>query len=232
MIKNKTWLVAPLGVGLLIVSLLPSTVSGQEVPYTPPVMIDTSMACPNPSTVTSADQLVPVLLCIQGKLTILMRRIDKLETRLSALESRNISYPTGGTNGTYGMPAYPKGDVKPKIPNCPTGVTPTIPTDCIPAYPTKDVTKDVIAYPIFGGSGISVGTVQKFLKEEGSFTYPTVTGYFGPVTLEALKQFQKKQGLTASGQIDDQTIAKMKTLAPSIAPSTVNSIQMIVPFAR
>lgn len=57
-------------------------------------------------------------------------------------------------------------------------------------------------------------TIQNFLKEEGSFSYPTATGYYGPITKEAVKQFQIKQGLTATGldfllSFDDVTVAKI-----------------------
>lgn len=74
---------------------------------------------------------------------------------------------------------------------------------------------------------VDITTVQNFLKAEGSFTYPTATGYFGPITKEALKQFQGKQGIPTSGQIDSTTLEKMKALAPSIAPSMSTQIQKI-----
>ena len=68
-------------------------------------------------------------------------------------------------------------------------------------------------------------TIQSFLKEEGSFTYPIATGFYGTITKEAVRKFQVKQGLTATGLVDKATLEKMKSLAPTIAPSASSSMQ-------
>lgn len=57
----------------------------------------------------------------------------------------------------------------------------------------------------FGHRGDDVKELQRILKEKGYFTYFTTTRYFGPITRAALKAFQKENGLTQSGILDDQT---------------------------
>src|SRR3989344_1586466 len=57
-----------------------------------------------------------------------------------------------------------------------------------------------------GVSGNEVKEVQKFLKQFSEI-YPEglVTGYYGPLTEKAVKKFQEKEGLSATGKIDDIT---------------------------
>ncbi len=69
--------------------------------------------------------------------------------------------------------------------------------------------------------------IQDFLKAEGSFTYPSVTGYYGPITTQAVKAFQEKEGLDATGEVDDSTLQRMQQLAPSVAPSASSALQQI-----
>lgn len=60
-----------------------------------------------------------------------------------------------------------------------------------------------------GTSGEGVSALQNFLKEQGTFTYPKATGYFGPITQEALNAWQLKYGISESGAIGSKTLAKM-----------------------
>src|SRR3989344_1525758 len=57
-----------------------------------------------------------------------------------------------------------------------------------------------------GVSGNEVKEVQKFLKQFSEI-YPEglVTGYYGPLTEKAVKKFQEREGLSATGKIDDIT---------------------------
>jgi peptidoglycan hydrolase-like protein with peptidoglycan-binding domain len=50
-----------------------------------------------------------------------------------------------------------------------------------------------------GASGEEVEELQQFLKDSGYFSHDEITGYFGPLTEEAVKRFQAKQGLVAGG---------------------------------
>ena len=57
-----------------------------------------------------------------------------------------------------------------------------------------------------GVSGDEVKEVQKFLKQFSEI-YPEglVTGYYGPLTEKAVKKFQEREGLAATGKIDEIT---------------------------
>jgi hypothetical protein len=56
-----------------------------------------------------------------------------------------------------------------------------------------------------GSKGSEVKLVQTTLKELGFFTYPKATGYFGAITVTAVKRFQKSNGLTADGIVGSKT---------------------------
>lgn len=61
-----------------------------------------------------------------------------------------------------------------------------------------------------GVSGNEVKEVQKFLKQFSEI-YPEglVTGYYGPLTEKAVKKFQEKEGMPATGKIDETTRVKI-----------------------
>ncbi len=50
-----------------------------------------------------------------------------------------------------------------------------------------------------GLSGDDVLDLQVFLRYTGDYTYPKVTGYFGPATEEAVKSYQARNGIVSSG---------------------------------
>ncbi|WP_228353965.1 peptidoglycan-binding domain-containing protein [Variimorphobacter saccharofermentans] len=50
-----------------------------------------------------------------------------------------------------------------------------------------------------GSRGNEVKVVQSTLMDLGYFTYPKTTGYYGSVTVAAVKRFQKDNGLSADG---------------------------------
>lgn len=56
-----------------------------------------------------------------------------------------------------------------------------------------------------GSSGSEVKMVQETLKELGYFTYPKVTGYYGKITVNAVKRFQKENGMTPDGVVGSRT---------------------------
>ncbi|KDR96780.1 Putative peptidoglycan binding domain-containing protein [Peptoclostridium litorale DSM 5388] len=57
-----------------------------------------------------------------------------------------------------------------------------------------------------------VQVIQKALKKDGLFTYPKLTNYYGSITENAVKSFQKKHGLFADGVAGPVTIQKMEGL--------------------
>lgn len=67
---------------------------------------------------------------------------------------------------------------------------------------------------------VEVIKLQTFLKEEGHFSHPYITEYFGPVTEKALQDFQTAAGIvtqgtpqtTGFGQVGPLTIKRIETM--------------------
>jgi Ice-binding-like/Putative peptidoglycan binding domain len=73
-----------------------------------------------------------------------------------------------------------------------------------------------------GMSGDDVVQLQERLRAEGFFTYPTSTGYFGPVTLAAVKAYQTAHNIVpASGFVGPLTIAELNSTAPATTVASV-----------
>ena len=64
-----------------------------------------------------------------------------------------------------------------------------------------------------GMTDADIKTIQELLASDPSI-YPKglVTGYFGPMTKEAIKKFQAKNGLEVTGEIDVETKAAMDAI--------------------
>lgn len=73
----------------------------------------------------------------------------------------------------------------------------------------------VLAALEFGVSGSEVTNLQQQLQNLGYFN-ANATGYFGPLTKDAVIKFQKDQGLTANGVVGPET---EKALRPKNKPS-------------
>ncbi len=69
-------------------------------------------------------------------------------------------------------------------------------------------------YLTIGSTGPKVEEVQAKLKQLGHFTHPTITGYFGQVTAEAVKKFQQSAHLNVTGIVDNETYARLMGQAP------------------
>ena len=65
----------------------------------------------------------------------------------------------------------------------------------------------------FGSRGNEVEQIQSELKNLGYFTYSKVTGYYGSITKEAVKRFQKENGLYVDGIVGKKTYAALKSVA-------------------
>ncbi len=60
-----------------------------------------------------------------------------------------------------------------------------------------------------GSRSEEVSWLQEFLKNQGFFTYPQITGYFGPITKAAVAAFQKAYGIMPVGMVGPITRAKI-----------------------
>lgn len=61
-------------------------------------------------------------------------------------------------------------------------------------------------YPEPGDKGTAVSDIQKRLKELEYYNYSGITGYYGPVTEQAVKLFQSTNGLTVDGITGPETM--------------------------
>jgi len=62
-----------------------------------------------------------------------------------------------------------------------------------------------------GDKGAAVSAVQEKLKELGYYRYPGITGYYGPVTENAVRLFQSENGLKTDGIAGEETIALLNS---------------------
>jgi peptidoglycan hydrolase-like protein with peptidoglycan-binding domain len=85
-----------------------------------------------------------------------------------------------------------------------------------------------------GSKGSEVTAVQTNLKELGYYTYSKTTGYYGKITVSAVKSFQKDNGLYADGIVGKRTRALLEekvsdsenktTVAKTTAAKTVSTL--------
>ncbi|MDU0205249.1 C40 family peptidase [Paenibacillus sp. MAH-36] len=76
----------------------------------------------------------------------------------------------------------------------------------IPAPPASAASASTSSMTLTQGmTSSSVSTLQSNLKTLGYFTYPTITGYFGTITAQAVKDYQKAYLLAPTGVVDTAT---------------------------
>lgn len=79
-----------------------------------------------------------------------------------------------------------------------------------------------------GNSGSAVQVIQSILKADGSYSFPSITGYFGTVTEDAVKAFQSKSGLQPTGLVDRLTLQKLESVAKKAAPSLLQKVKTML----
>ncbi|MED4986669.1 peptidoglycan-binding protein, partial [Geobacillus stearothermophilus] len=72
---------------------------------------------------------------------------------------------------------------------------------------------------VIGSRGAAVSDLQRRLKQLGYFRYSQITGYYGAVTADAVKQFQRANGLPATGRADRATLERLKQKEEGSSPS-------------
>ncbi|SDN03030.1 Putative peptidoglycan binding domain-containing protein [Fictibacillus solisalsi] len=77
-----------------------------------------------------------------------------------------------------------------------------------------------------GSQGYEVDRLQKRLKELKFFTYSKITGYYGRITAEAVKSYQRANHLSVTGIADDTT---QKAIFSSASPAPVKTPAQAVP---
>ncbi|MED4601851.1 NlpC/P60 family protein [Paenibacillus validus] len=77
------------------------------------------------------------------------------------------------------------------------GLILSLPQSAIPAWAANTQVSSTLS---LGMSGDSVSALQRDLKTLGYFTYPTITGYYGTVTQQAVRSFQSAYSLAVDGK--------------------------------
>ena len=80
-----------------------------------------------------------------------------------------------------------------------------------------------------GAKGADVTNLQEFLAASPDI-YPQklVTGYFGSLTMEAVKKFQAKYGISQVGRVGPQTLAKINSLIGGSSSEETNETGTVV----
>ncbi len=85
------------------------------------------------------------------------------------------------------------------------------------------------ALPVYsqqGSQGTEVEEIQRVLKEWGLFK-GEITGYFGTATENALRQYQKNNGLEVTGIADEATLKRMGITIGNIPNATDANINLL-----
>lgn len=86
--------------------------------------------------------------------------------------------------------------------------------------PARSSTGNALVGLKIGATGDKVRALQQGLLAAGIDVYGGADGLFGPATHRALVAYQKANGLTANGVVDDATAAKLSSAASSAPPAS------------
>lgn len=86
--------------------------------------------------------------------------------------------------------------------------------------------EDLPAYSQNGSSGTEVEEIQRVLAERGIFK-GEITGYYGAQTEEAVRTFQKQQGLNQTGIADDATLKRLGITIGSLPEATDANVSLL-----
>ncbi|MCD8095623.1 MAG: spore cortex-lytic enzyme [Ruminococcus sp.] len=77
-----------------------------------------------------------------------------------------------------------------------------------------------------GSSGAEVEAIQEKLKERGLYN-GEITGYYGEQTQEAVKKFQKQQGISQTGTAGSQTLSALGISIGTIPEATESNVYLL-----
>ncbi len=80
----------------------------------------------------------------------------------------------------------------------------------------------------FGTRSSDVVELQKILRSEGFFTYPTNTGYYGSVTQTAVRAYQIHYGISSTGNVDSLTRTQLNSSTRGVQAEGEISLQSFV----
>lgn len=86
--------------------------------------------------------------------------------------------------------------------------------------------EEIPAYSQNGSSGTEVEEIQRVLAERGIFK-GEITGYYGAQTEEAVRTFQKQQGLNQTGIADDATLKRLGITIGSLPEATDANVSLL-----
>ena len=78
-----------------------------------------------------------------------------------------------------------------------------------------------------GMNNQDVKELQDVLKAKGYFTYHTSTGYYGPITKDAVSEFQQAVGLNVTGVATTETLQKLGASSVSKSSSAASSSSVL-----
>jgi peptidoglycan hydrolase-like protein with peptidoglycan-binding domain/predicted Zn-dependent protease len=71
-----------------------------------------------------------------------------------------------------------------------------------PTYSEQTLSETKVSTLLKGSRGQDVLKIQLFLRRTGDYTYPEITGFYGSVTEEAVKSYQRRNDIVSSGTPD------------------------------
>ncbi len=81
-----------------------------------------------------------------------------------------------------------------------------------------------------GMSNSDVTELQNVLDDKGYFDYHTATGYFGNITEDGVRDFQRKAGISVDGVVGPQTVSALKGSSSSKSSSSSNTYSSTLRF--
>jgi peptidoglycan hydrolase-like protein with peptidoglycan-binding domain len=96
-------------------------------------------------------------------------------------------------------------------------------TNCTPVTLTRSLS--------LSSTGSEVSALQAFLQSQGDYDYPSITGYFGPVTEKAVISFQRANGIDPIGAVGPLTRSKISALGEACKTSATATQSTSTPVA-